>query len=768
MTTAPARKPADEPDVTTGGDGTVAGRREAAELARRLAAIVESSSDAIVGKTLSGVITSWNASAEALYGYSAREAIGWPSEMLIPPARAGEEQAMVARLQAGERIQEYETERQRKDGTLVPVSLTASLVTGASGEALGVATISRDISERRAAEEALEESEARLQAVFLAAHDAILLFDPAADRILDANPRACQLLEYDDLDELLKTPPSEVHGQELRRFGLFIEECLRHGFGRNSELSCRTRTGRIVPAEVSASTLELAEGAALLTVIRDLTEQREAEADQGRLAAIVKGSVDAIVGLDLQGVITTWNPAAERLLGYAAADVIGRHVNDLVPEEGKAQQRAAHLRALQGELVRDWECERVRRDGTPIPVSITLSVIRDAAGVPLGLAKFLRDVRDRKRYEHERDIAETLQRALLPEAAPDLPGLAVATRYFPGGAGLQVGGDWYDVFPMPGGRLGVAVGDVVGHGVAAAAVMGQLRVALRAYAVEFASPATVLSCLGRLAKSLDDSQMATALYGVVDPHSATIELASAGHPPPLIVSADGEVSFLELDSAPPLGVLVDLPPTQVVERLEPGSAVLFYTDGLVERRGASIEDGMATVAAAAAGPGDLDALCDRVSDAMRVEEASDDVALLALSLVPIPGWESAAVPRASPPSMTQTAAATGDVVVVTLQGEIDSTTVDDAKHTLVQAAVSGARGVVIDLSGVTFLDSSGFNLLFMVARRLQERKQPAAVVIPTRSPLRKILCGTALDRLVPLAGDVADAIVAVRGEDGRS
>lgn len=482
-----------------------------------------------------------------------------------------------------------------------------------------------------------------LTAVFQAANDAILLFDPAADCILDANPRARRLLEYDDLDGLLKTPASTVLNHESDQFRPFVADCLENGFGRMARLSCPSRKGRIIPAEVSASTLELAQGVALLTVIRDLTEQQEAEADQGRLAAIVKGSVDAIVGLDLQGVITTWNPAAERLLGYTADDVIGRHVNDLVPAEGRPQQRAAHLRALRGELVRDWECERIRRDSTLIPVSITLSVIRDANGVPLGLAKFVRDVADRKRYERERDIAATLQHALLPEAAPQLPGLTVATRYFPGGAGLRVGGDWYDVFALPGGRLGVAVGDVVGHGVAAAAVMGQLRVGLRAYALEFSSPATVLACLSRLAGSLDDSQMATVLYGVVDPDSATIELACAGHPPPLVVSAKGETRFLHLDSAPPLGVLVDLPPTQVVEHLEAGSVVLFYTDGLIERRGASIEDGMAAAASAAArGPADVESLCERVSEAMDAQDAPDDVALLALSLVGAPVSEEPA------------------------------------------------------------------------------------------------------------------------------
>jgi PAS domain S-box-containing protein len=480
---------------------------ETLELARRLAAIVESSSDAIVGKTTTGIITSWNAGAEALYGYSASEAVGMSADMLIPASRAGEEQAMIARLLAGGPIREHETERQRKDGTIVPVSLTASLVVGPGGEVLGVATIARDVTERKAA-----------------------------------------------------------------------------------------------------------------------------EAVEARLAAIVKSSVDALIGLDLDGNITSWNPAAERLFGYPEADMVGRPVSLLVPRKGRNEQRDAIRRAVRGELVRDWETERLRRDGTPIPVSITYSLVRDGAGEPTGVAAQYRDMSERRHFERVHHIAETLQQALLPEAVEDVPGVAVCARYFPGGAGLDVGGDWYDVFPLSGGRLGVAVGDVVGRGVAAAAVMGQLRVALRAYALEFAAPATVLTCLGRLARSLDDSQMATVLYGVIDPEAGQVELASAGHPPPLVIRPDGEATFCDLDGAPPLGVGTDLPPNSLVESLEPGSMMLFYTDGLVERRGASIEDGMEALAKAAAGTSGVEALCDRVSDAMGAEDSADDVALLALSL----------------------------------------------------------------------------------------------------------------------------------------
>jgi serine phosphatase RsbU (regulator of sigma subunit) len=128
--------------------------------------------------------------------------------------------------------------------------------------------------------------------------------------------------------------------------------------------------------------------------------------------------------------------------------------------------------------------------------------------------------------------------------------------------------------------------------------------------------------------------MATVLYGVVDADGAGIELANAGHPPPLVVRPNGQAGFLQVEPAPPLGVLVDVPPGQVVEQLEPGCVVLFYTDGLVERRGASIEDGMAALARAAAGRTDVDSLCECVSQAMNAADARDDVALLALSLTP--------------------------------------------------------------------------------------------------------------------------------------
>lgn len=236
-------------------------------------------------------------------------------------------------------------------------------------------------------------------------------------------------------------------------------------------------------------------------------------------------------------------------------------------------------------------------------------------------------------------LAHILQRSLLPERLPEIPGVALAGRYLPGAAGLEVGGDWYDVFPLAGGRVGLTIGDLVGRGLEAAAAMGQLRTALRAYAREAGSPAAVVEQLSGLVQELHGPlQMATLVYAVLDPETGRLCYASAGHPPALLAGPGGEVRYLEEGRSPPLGVSGGRPQEAVV-MLEPGSTLLLYTDGLVERRGDSIEAGMEALREAVAGPpGDLDSLCDqRILEALRPGAPADDVALLALRLLPLAG-----------------------------------------------------------------------------------------------------------------------------------
>jgi serine phosphatase RsbU (regulator of sigma subunit) len=238
-------------------------------------------------------------------------------------------------------------------------------------------------------------------------------------------------------------------------------------------------------------------------------------------------------------------------------------------------------------------------------------------------------------YEHEAGIARTLQKNLLPEEPPDIPGVATCWRYIAGGDGVDVGGDWYEVIPLADGRVGVAIGDVVGRGVGAAAMMGHLRIALRAYALEDESPAQVARRTAHFVRTLDRDQMSTCVYAVLDPATGELSSANAGHPPPIVVSSDGRAGFLAGKPGLPFGVADETEYTEARGRLEPGAMLLLYTDGLVEKRGESIDAGLERLRAAAEGaPAHADALCDRVLEALIAGGREDDVAVLAVRYVP--------------------------------------------------------------------------------------------------------------------------------------
>ncbi|MEA2493541.1 MAG: hypothetical protein QOJ29_1452, partial [Thermoleophilaceae bacterium] len=244
-------------------------------------------------------------------------------------------------------------------------------------------------------------------------------------------------------------------------------------------------------------------------------------------------------------------------------------------------------------------------------------------------------------YEREHGIVETLQRALLPTRLPQLPGVQVAARYLPGGMGtdVEVGGDWYDVFPLENGRIGVAIGDVAGHGLRAAALMGQLRNSLRAYAIEGHPPAVVVDRLNRLVRDLEQGWMATLLYMVLSPDDSEVRFANAGHMPALALEM-GDARFIDVGRGPPLGVGADDEYVEVLETVQPGTTLLVYTDGLVEQPGIAPDVALARLAknALANGADDPDSLCDRLVKSQLGEgQPRDDVAFVAIHTVPLSG-----------------------------------------------------------------------------------------------------------------------------------
>ena len=238
-------------------------------------------------------------------------------------------------------------------------------------------------------------------------------------------------------------------------------------------------------------------------------------------------------------------------------------------------------------------------------------------------------------YEREHRIAETLQRSLLPNTLPSVAGLTVAARYLPAQAEAQVGGDWYDVVELASGGLALSIGDVAGHGIEAAALMGQLRNALRAAALDGHDAGSAMARVDRLLQSQRErpDSIATAVFARLNGDGTTFEMASAGHPPPLVVRADGSTEFLEKVRSVPLGVPVPDERKSSSCAIDPGSMLLLYTDGLVERRDASLDDGLRRLAEAASGAGaDPEQACDSIVAAMLGDEGpADDVALLAVA-----------------------------------------------------------------------------------------------------------------------------------------
>jgi anti-anti-sigma factor len=256
------------------------------------------------------------------------------------------------------------------------------------------------------------------------------------------------------------------------------------------------------------------------------------------------------------------------------------------------------------------------------------------------LAEQCAQAMDRARlYRAEHRVAETLQRSLLPQRLPQLPRLALDARYLPGAEGVQAGGDWYDVIELDEHRVAIAVGDVVGQGAAAAAVMGQLRSALAAALLQGHGPAAALELLDRFAARVPGARASTAACLTLDWAGGLVCWARAGHPPALLADSSG-VRLLDGDGhGPVLGLTGRAPYTEGVTGLEAGATLVLYTDGLVERRGEVIDEGLDRLADSVrrhAGGLPVALVPDVLDDLAEHGHAADDIAVIAARLMPAP------------------------------------------------------------------------------------------------------------------------------------
>ena len=241
---------------------------------------------------------------------------------------------------------------------------------------------------------------------------------------------------------------------------------------------------------------------------------------------------------------------------------------------------------------------------------------------------------ERSRLMVQGQIAATLQRSLLPRQLPQVPGLRMAARYLPAADESAVGGDWYDVIELGNNSIGFVIGDVAGHGMAAATFMGQLRSAIRAYALDTDGPGAVITKLAEFSDRMD-SRMATVVYATLNLSTWVVRFARAGHPYPLLLRADGSTEFLSDAGGPPLGAVGGQTYDEQAVTLLPGETLVLYTDGLIERRGSQLSEGEATLAeVASTAPDEPELMCQAITSRLTENLAiADDIAILTVQTV---------------------------------------------------------------------------------------------------------------------------------------
>ncbi len=564
-------------------------------------------------------------SCEAVLGYTPNELMALDSEASLEMVHPDDREAVRAKMALlGERDEVRLEYRQRtKRGDYRWISNHAILTRDGIGQPLHRNGSIRDITELKQTEEALRQSEARYRTLHESLRDAFVQVDMDG-RIVEFNDVYCQMLGY-SAEELRKLTyrdltPEHWHAFEER---ILQEQIIPRGYSDVYEKEYRRKDGTVFPVELRTVLWrdECGRPIAMWGIIRDITERKQAEQaaiearrSAERRAAELEAVMDAApVGLmitrDPEGRYITGNRAAHEILRVPLEESnISKSVPDPrglrsykpmrggkeVPPNGLPIQMA-----VKGQEVRDSEYDIVFDDGEVRHLVVNACPLCDEDGNPRGAVGAFLDITYRRYAEQEREellrrerhIAETLQQALVPPEVPARVGdCSFHVVYQPCLREAEVGGDFYDVFDMGEGKVGVLIGDVAGKGLAAAVHVSSVRYAVRGYAFLDPRPGRVLALVNEAVckDAASETRMLTAFFAVIDTRLGTMVYANAGHEPPVAVRKDGQWEEL-LPTGVPLGIYPDMPYAEGSIRLDQYEMVVMMTDGIVEARSSTVE-----------------------------------------------------------------------------------------------------------------------------------------------------------------------------------
>ncbi len=595
--------------------------------------------------------------------YTREQLLTMSFQHVTHPADLDSDLDQVTRLLAGE-ADSYCLEKRyiRGDGQIIWVNLTVSLVRDSAGQPDYFISVIEDVTERLRVEAALHDSQEFTRRVL----DNLFVFVGVLDAdgiLIDANraPLVAAGIESSDVigqkfwDCYWWTWSDEV-SQQVRSA---VEQAQRGVAVRFDVLTRMAEDSRMwIDFQIAPLLDEAGQLTHLIPSAIDISARRQAELamaereederrgrERAELVSLTMAELEGITGLEAR-TSRLVDLLVPRLADLAVVSAAGdrRRVVAIAPDDRELARAlgtmvftedaelAAGIERLGvfshlsipfdvGGAARGWLLvARTNADRAPFDeTDVTfLTELADRVGLLLGNALL---------HEQEHETSLRLQRALLPGDLPQPAGVAVAARYEAGSAGLEVGGDWYDTFELPGGLVGFMVGDVMGHGIDAAAAMGRLRNAMLALAPRVSGPAELLSELHHFVRSAQVTDFATTAYAILDPKTGELRYASAGHPPLLVVHPHGSSEFLEGGRSIPLsGFEAPHQRTEGVARLNPGDTLVLYSDGLIERRRRRLSDGLALLAATAQrlSPRPAAAMCRDLVDELTAAEICDD------------------------------------------------------------------------------------------------------------------------------------------------